>query len=118
MVFAGTLMPRITGPLELGATGFKGQVDSIPMALVLAHRAAENAIPEDEPDRDERAKEAATRAVLDLSVWQDPGRRPLLFFGHEASSQPNLDAFLLKLFEMEQRRRQEPPDEPSSAKPS
>jgi hypothetical protein len=106
LIVAGTLMPRITGALELGATGFKGQVDSIPLALVLAHRAAENAIPEDEPDRDERAREAAKRAVLDLSIWHDLGHtRPL-------------DAFLLELLERERRRRQEPPDEPSPAKPS
>jgi hypothetical protein len=109
MVFAGTLMPRMTGPLELGAAGFKGQVDSIPMALALAHRAAENAIPEDEPDRDERAKEAAERAVLDLAFWDELGRIPLA----------DWDYVMFDLWKRERRRRPEPPDEPPlAAKPS
>jgi hypothetical protein len=54
---------RVQGSLELSATGFKGQIDSVPAALVLAHRAAEIAIPEDEPNRDERASDAAWQAL-------------------------------------------------------
>jgi hypothetical protein len=66
-VVAGLLLPRMQGALELSATGFKGQIDSIPAALVLAHRAAEKAIPEGEPDRDRRAWEATDGAVRDYA---------------------------------------------------
>jgi hypothetical protein len=70
LVFSGTLMPRLRGPLELGAGGFKGQVDTVPAALALARRAAENAIPTGEPNREERAKDAAEQAIRDL--WSSP----------------------------------------------
>jgi hypothetical protein len=68
-IVTGLLLPRIQGPLELSPTGLKGQLDPVPTALVFAHQGAKNVLPEGEPDREERAKEAAIRAVLDSSSW-------------------------------------------------
>jgi hypothetical protein len=64
-IIAGLLLPRIHGAMELSPTGFKGQIGGVPAALVLAHRAAEIAIPEDEPDRDERANDAVLQAIAE-----------------------------------------------------
>jgi hypothetical protein len=90
-IIAGMLLPRIQGAMELSPTGFKGQIGSIPTALLLARRAAENAIPKDEPDRDKRAQEAVEQAVGWLLI---------------------LDGF------DEWRQTRQPPGEPPPARPS
>jgi hypothetical protein len=109
-VVAGLLLPRMQGALELSATGFKGQIDSIPVALVLAHRAAEEAIPKGEPDREDRAWEATDRAVR---AWL-PSEENDTMAGVRARVER-----LTRLVELMGQDRGDPPDEPPlAAKPS
>ena len=109
-IVAGLLLPRMQGALELSATGFKGTIDSVPGALMLAHTAAEKAIPEGEPNRDQRAWEATDQAVASLAPFW--GR---VFISHAdrdhvTSLQRLLDSI---------RWGTDPPDDPPlAAKPS
>jgi hypothetical protein len=129
-IVAGLLLPRVQGSLELSATGFKGQIDSVPAALVLAQRAAEIAIPEDEPNRDERASDAAWQALKErLHVETDAAmaqerrisaiysrvaddlarsRRSGGSFSHKTTISPISDVDIIT----------RPTDEPPPAKPS
>jgi hypothetical protein len=81
-LIAGMLLPRMQGAMELSPTRFKGQIGSIPTALLLSRRAAENVIPEGEPDRDRRAQKAAEQAVATLLIldgfdeWRWTSRPP------------------------------------------
>jgi hypothetical protein len=110
-VVAGLLLPRVQGALELSATGFKGQVGSVPAALVIAHRAAENAIPEGEPDRDKRAWEATDRAVQDYA--------PLLLNQFLRSrAEDDHVASLARLLERIGRGMGPPDEPPMAARPS
>ena len=109
-VVAGLLLPRMRGALELSATGFKGTIDSVPGALMLAHTAAEKAIPEGEPNRDQRAWEATEQAVASLAP----------FLGRVFISHPDRDhvSGLEQLLYRLQRRTDPPDDPPLAAKPS
>jgi hypothetical protein len=103
-IVAGLLLPRMQGSMELSATGFKGQIDSVPMSLVLAHRAAEKAIPEGEPDRDRRAWEATNQALRDYA----PMLGNLLVLSRaEHDHLASMDEALGHI-----RPRTDPPDEP------
>jgi hypothetical protein len=116
-VVAGLLLPRMQGALELSATGFKGQISGIPAALMIARRAAENAIPEDVPNRDELAEEAAQRAVLDTafgSQYQLPG----LAVRRTTFRMPWDNDMQLKVRAMNRARHSEHSDEPPPAKSS
>jgi len=109
-IVAGLLLPRMQGALELSATGLKGQIDGIPAALVLAHRAAEEAIPEGEPDRDRRAWEAADQAVASLGPFL--GR--VLITHPDQDHQPSFRQALDRIL-----RGTDPPDDPPlAARPS
>jgi hypothetical protein len=67
MAIAGCLLSRISGPVEVSATGVKGNLEAMPReALILARSAAEKATPPDEPDRTLKIDSAAFNAV---SEW-------------------------------------------------
>jgi hypothetical protein len=52
MAIVGCLLTRISGPVEVSATGVKGNLDAMPReVLTIARSAAEKATPEDEPNR-------------------------------------------------------------------
>jgi hypothetical protein len=118
-IVAGLLLPRIQGALELSATGLKGQLDPIPTALVFGHRAAEIAIAEDEPNREQRAKEAAVQAVLDASLWDELNHAQVRgSFARGVRIQPILDTDVIRdLFPTDPPRRRKPPDEPPDEPP-
>jgi len=67
MAIVGCLLSRISGPVEVSATGMKGNLEAMPReALILARSAAEKATPEDEPNRTLKIDSAAFNAV---SEW-------------------------------------------------
>ncbi|HEX8862128.1 MAG TPA: hypothetical protein VGC06_24105 [Actinomycetes bacterium] len=67
MAIVGCLLSRISGPVEVSATGVKGNLEAMPReALTLARSAAEKATPEDEPNRTLKIDSAAFNAV---SEW-------------------------------------------------
>ena len=70
MVFAGVLLPRMHGQLELGPSGVKGAVQGLPEALMVtaamtAREVAEATIPANEPEKERKVNEAVGRVVTD-----------------------------------------------------
>jgi hypothetical protein len=113
LVFGGTLMPRMKGLLQLGATGLRGEIGGLPYGLILAEHAAENVaettIPKDAPDREQRAKEATQRAVT-VALWQLMSEARAA--GWEVLPHTSED---YRRHAMEWLRRQDPPKEPPRA---
>jgi hypothetical protein len=67
MLIAGVLLPRMHGQLEVGPSGVKGAVSGIPEALMLAaataKQVAEETIPADEPNKEQKVNEAIGRTI-------------------------------------------------------
>jgi hypothetical protein len=67
MFIAGMLLSRMRGPFELGPGGVKGAIEGVPEALRLvvdtAKKAAEQAIPADEPEKERRVNEVVGHTV-------------------------------------------------------
>jgi hypothetical protein len=75
MFIAGVLLPRMRGPLEFGPGGVKGAIEGLPLALMVAavaREAAEQAIPEDAPDKERKVNEVVGHTVSELpfTIWQ------------------------------------------------
>jgi hypothetical protein len=71
MFIAAVLLPRMRGPVDIGASGVKGALEGLPPDLMYvagAKRAAEHAIPADAPDRDRRVDEVVGRTARELTV--------------------------------------------------
>jgi hypothetical protein len=109
LVVAGALMPRMQGPLELTATGLKGQVDPIPAAIALAERAVENVIPDDVPNRDERVQDAVGEAVTEMPVAE---RLALMGYPVIRTRPGYREVTITKQVTRRRPRRPKPPGEP------
>jgi hypothetical protein len=76
MIIAGVLLPRMRGTVELGPSGVKGAVEGLPEALMLvavtAKEAAEQAIPEDAPDKERKVNEVVGHTVSYLAFMSEP----------------------------------------------
>jgi hypothetical protein len=70
MLIAGVLLPRMRGPLEFGPGSVKGAVEGLPQALMLVEvtrEAAEQAIPEDAPDKERKVDELMGHTLSELA---------------------------------------------------